>query len=68
MWTLPSAVFVVAVATKHIGPCIGGLMQDAQHIVVLNGSRGELSLMGSTADSSWKEQALLVKVANRGKG
>ena len=40
------------------------MVKDPQHIVVLDGSPGDFSLMGSTADSPRKEQMLLVKVAH----
>src|SRR6266700_4477751 len=62
---LPILWFGRASSSKDIGSRIGGLMQDPQHIVVLNWPPGEFSLMGSTANPSGKEQVLLVKMANR---
>src|SRR5512142_729493 len=62
---LPIRHFRRASAAKDIGSRIGGLMQDPQHVVVLDWSPGEFSLMRSTADSPRREQVVLVKVANR---
>ena len=52
-------------ASKDIGACVGWLVQHPQHIMMLELSPGELSLMGATADPPWKEQMLLTKMANR---
>src|SRR5215831_19110320 len=42
------------------------LVEHPQNIMMLDFSPGDLSLMGSTTDPSWKEQSLLSKMANRG--
>ena len=46
----------------------GRLVQDPQHIVVLNSSPGDFSLMRSATDSPREEQMMLVKVAHRRTG
>jgi len=46
-------------APKDIRSCIGWVVQDPRHVVVL-----DRSLMGATSDPSRKEQMLLVEVAH----
>jgi hypothetical protein len=65
---LANGGFGRAGAPEDLRTRIGGLMQDAQYIVVLNRSPGEFSWMGTATDSSWKEQVLLAKLANRRTG
>jgi len=51
-------------APSDIRSCICWLMQHAQHIMVLDFSPRNLSLMGSTTNPPRKEQPFLVKMAN----
>src|SRR5437588_11918992 len=54
-------------ASKDIGSCIGWVMQNPQHIMVLDLSPHNFSLMRPAPHPSWKEEVFLAKVANRRK-
>src|SRR5712692_7420608 len=62
--TFPSAVNALARASKNIGSCIGWVVQNPQHIMVLYLSPHNFSLMRPTSNPPRKEQMFLVKVAN----
>jgi hypothetical protein len=55
-------------APKSIHSCIGWLVQNSQHIVVLDFCPQDFSLMGSTPDAPREKQVLVLKVANRRAG
>jgi len=50
--------------SKNIGPCIGWVVQNPQHIMVLDLSPHNFSLMRPASNSPRKKQVFLVKVAN----
>src|SRR5450755_4536208 len=51
-------------APKDVGSCIGWMVQHSQHIMVLDLSPHNFTLMRSAPNPPRKEQMLLVKVAN----
>src|SRR5207302_10881697 len=53
--------------SKNIGSCIGRVVQHPQHIMVLDLSPHNFSLMRPAPHPPRKKQMLLVKVANRRK-
>lgn len=48
-----------------IGARIDRIMQHTQHVVVLNLSPGNLSLMGPAPDPPWKEEVLRIESGGR---
>src|SRR6266699_3391123 len=53
-----------ACTPEGIGSCVGWVMEHSQHIMVLDLSPDNLSLMRPTTNAPRKEQMLLAKVAN----